>query len=372
MLPLVVDFFADADTLRMAAACVKLAGDIRRGFTWKGLAPALEKLAGDAPSPPLGLVYGAGFEDRVRLLARIGTHVTLLGNDASAVRRVKAPQSFFGRLGELGIPHPRTVVSAAPPGKGWLAKKRGGAGGSHVRSALRGGCEKTHSGPEKTVTEAQEGQETGMYFQEIVPGRPVAALFVGNGSEARVLGLSEQWAAPRRGARWRYGGAVQPADLSPELERRLTAYAEAAARAFGLKGLGSADFLVDGEEARLLEINPRPGATLDIFDCEAQPLLHLHIRAVLEGMLPMAPLPLGEATAAAIVYAPVPVEVAPGMAWPDWTSDQPKSGERIDKDRPICTVLARAASGREAKRLVKERTEMILTACAKNKDGGSQ
>jgi predicted ATP-grasp superfamily ATP-dependent carboligase len=186
-----------------------------------------------------------------------------------------------------------------------------------------------------------------------------------------VLGFSEQWTAPKRGAKWRYGGAVQPAELSPELERRLTGYIEAAARAFGLKGLGSGDFLVDGEEARLIEINPRPGATLDIFDSEANPLLHLHLQSVLEGMLPMAPLPLGEATATAIVYAPAPIEAAPGMVWPDWTSDQPKPGERIDKNRPLCTVVARARSGREAKRLVEERRDMILLAC-RNKDGGKQ
>ncbi len=52
------------------------------------------------------------------------------------------------------------------------------------------------------------------------------------------------------------------------------------ARAFRIKGLASADFLVRDEEALLLEINPRPGATLDIFDCGATPLLRLHLDAV--------------------------------------------------------------------------------------------
>jgi predicted ATP-grasp superfamily ATP-dependent carboligase len=210
-----------------------------------------------------------------------------------------------------------------------------------------------------------------MYFQEMVPGQPVSALFVGNGSRARVLGFSEQWTAPKGGATWRYGGAVQPACLSGELQDRLTHYVQELAPAFALKGLGSADFLVDQEEARLLEINPRPGATLDIFDSEAQPLLHLHLQSVLQGILPMAPLPLGEATAAAIVYASAPIEVAPGMTWPDWTSDQPKSGDRIDKDRPICTVSARAGTGPQAKRLVEERIGMILTACADQNGGNS-
>jgi predicted ATP-grasp superfamily ATP-dependent carboligase len=366
--PLVVDFFADADTRRIAKACVKLAGDMRRGFRWKELAPALERLAGEAPSPPLGLVYGAGFEARPALLARIAERFTLIGNNAATVAAVKDPERFFGTLAKLGIPHPRTATDR-PLGAGWLAKRQGGAGGSHIRPLA--GCEKSHSAAGKTVRRAGKRQETGMYFQEIAPGRPVSALFVGNGGEARVLGFSEQWTAPRKGSAWRYGGAVQPADLPRHLAARLANDVERAAGALGLKGLGSADFLVDGEEARLLEINPRPGATLDIFDSEGHPLLHLHIRAVLDGFLPMAPLPLGEATAAAIVYASAPITVAPGMAWPDWTSDQPKPGERIDKDRPICTVWARSTTKVEARHLIEERMAMILTACA-GKNGGDR
>ncbi len=366
--PLVVDFFADADTRRIAKACVQLAGDMRRGFSWKELAPALARLAAEAPSPPLGLVYGAGFEARPALLAKIAERFTLIGNDAATVAAVKDPERFFGTLAKLGIPHPRTTTDR-PRGQGWLAKRQGGAGGSHIRRLA--GCEKTHSATGKTVRRAGKRQETGMYFQEIAPGRPVSALFVGNGEEARVLGFSEQWTAPRKRAAWRYGGAAQPADLPRHLATRLANDAERAAGALGLKGLGSADFLVDGEEALLLEINPRPGATLDIFDTEGAPLLHLHLQAVLEGLLPMAPLPLGEATAAAIVYAPAPTKVAPGMVWPDWTSDQPKPGERIDKDRPICTVWARSATKVEARHLIEERMAMILTACA-GKNGGDR
>ena len=66
----------------------------------------------------------------------------------------------------------------------------------------------------------------------------------------------------------------------------MTETVELVAQAFRLKGLGSADFLVNGGEARLLEINPRPGATLDIFDSDTQPLLGLHLDAVLERRLP--------------------------------------------------------------------------------------
>jgi predicted ATP-grasp superfamily ATP-dependent carboligase len=139
---------------------------------------------------------------------------------------------------------------------------------------------------------------------------------------------------------------------------------ERLAPCFALKGLGSADFLVNDDDARLLEINPRPGATLDIFDGEAEPLLRSHIEAVLDSRLPTILLTLPAATGSAIVYATVPITVSKTMTWPEWTADRPDAGEHIDKHRPICTVLARAGTAAEAKQLVLERISIILAACA--------
>jgi uncharacterized protein len=348
--PLVADFFADTDTKLIAQDCRRL-DDLRRGFRWRTIAPVLDVLAQNAPTPPVGVVYGAGFEDRPALLAKIGEHWPLLGNDASAVARVKAPDMFFAELARLGVPHPRTVTALSKAGEGWLAKRRGGAGGSHVATT------------EVAATKPGTGKMAGahLYFQERVEGRPISALFVGDGTSACVLGFSEQWAAPTHRAKWRYGGAARPAELKPGLEARLTNVVERVVPCFQLRGLGSADFLVN-DEPWLLEINPRPGATLDIFDSEAEPLLRLHLEAVLDNRLPTAPLVLPSATAAAIVHATEPITVPKTVAWPEWTADRPSGGERIDKDRPICTVLARAETGPEAQQLAIDRVSTILTA----------
>jgi predicted ATP-grasp superfamily ATP-dependent carboligase len=293
------------------------------------------------------MVYGAGFEDRPALLAKIAERWPLIGNGLGAVARVKAPEQFFDELAHLGIPHPRTTIDSGEAGDDWLAKRRGGAGGSHI------------VGNHAAARREAAGRH---YFQEKVQGRPVSALFVGSAGGSRVLGFSEQWAAPSLRSNWRYGGAARPAELSRELEARLTESAERAAQSFDLKGLGSADFLVDGEDPYLLEINPRPGATLDIFDSEAAPLLRIHAEAVLHNRLPTAPLNLPAAAASAIVYATEPITVSEAMVWPDWTADRPLLGECIDKDRPICTVLARSRTKAEARRLVEKRISIILAA----------
>jgi predicted ATP-grasp superfamily ATP-dependent carboligase len=201
---------------------------------------------------------------------------------------------------------------------------------------------------------------TDAYYQKRVAGRAVSALFVANGERARVLGFSEQWIAPSPRGAFRYGGAVMPAALPRKARQAMTEAVERVVAAFCLKGLGSADFMLGEAGPLLLEINPRPGATLDIFDGDAAPLLRLHLDAVLEGKLPGAPLPLECAKASAIVYAPQRVTVPPCMVWPDWAADIPKASELIDKNRPICTVLARAPAKTRAKRLAEARTKKIL------------
>ena len=347
-IPLVADFFADQDTEAHCHACLKVAGDIRHGFEGDFLLHALDTLADAAPSPLLGVVYGAGFEDRPELLARLASRWPLLGNDAATVARLKDPAAFFTTLERLGVPCPRTRTTPPKSMSGWLCKKRGGAGGSHVGRDTLGAQDR--------------------YYQERLNGRAISALFVGDGDRAEVLGFSEQWTAPKRSAPYCYGGAVRPANLDPVVEAAMTSAVDKAVGAFSIKGLASADFIVGAEGASLLEINPRPGATLDIFDRDEAPLLALHVGAILTQDLKKPAQAVG-AAAGAIVYAPEVLIIPAEMSWPDWAADRPRAGERIDKERPICTVAARASSAEDAKRLVEARTATILAALS-GRSGG--
>jgi len=337
--PLAADFFADVDTQELAHACRKMPGKIANGFQWEHLEPALEALAKYAPSPVCGLIYGAGFEDRPHLLTYISERWTLLGNDADTVARLKAPETFFAGLETLGIAHPETRTTRPANASGWIAKRRGGAGGSHI---------------------APVGDGADVYYQALVEGRTVSALFVANARHAQVLGFSEQWTAPVPGKPWRYGGAVYPARLPDAAKAEMERAVLAASSAFGLKGLGSADFVLSGDRFDLLEINPRPGATLDIYACANQPPVALHLDALRKCELPFKQLEIASASASAIVFAPETLRVPRNMRWPAWAADLPKPGERIDKQRPICTVLARAETEAEPRHLAEMRKTNVL------------
>jgi len=335
--PLVADFFADLDTQALAGCARKVPSDIAQGFQWETLEQILEGLCAEASSPPLGLVYGSGFEDRPALLSKIAERWRLLGNDPATVARINDPKAFFAALDREAIPHPDVQLEPPRRPRGWIAKRLGGAGGGHVTPAQ----------------ERPEGQN--VYFQKLIPGRAVSALFVANRATAAVLGYSEQWTAPADGKLWRYGGAAQPAGLPEGIAGRLADIVKRLAAEFKLIGLNSADFLLDDEQALLIEINPRPGGTLDIFANATPPLLTIHLDAVLHNALPAQALHLDGAAASVIVFAPTALTIPDDVHWPRWAADLPKAGERIDKERPICTLLARAESMHQARRVVQAR-----------------
>ncbi len=129
-LPLVTDFFGDQDTLHAAHGHVRLAGNLARGIEEQALLDALAELS--ERHRPLGVVYGSGFEDRAQILRRIAQRWRLFGNDAETVTRIKSPEFLAKMCGTLEIPIPELSLIKPTSPAGWLAKRKGGAGGAHI------------------------------------------------------------------------------------------------------------------------------------------------------------------------------------------------------------------------------------------------
>jgi predicted ATP-grasp superfamily ATP-dependent carboligase len=338
--PLVADCFGDDDTLALGHAHASVRLDARHGIAAGELLQALDRLA--ASHAPIGIVYGTGFEDRPKLLGRIARRWRLLGNAPETIARLKDSASFAALCRDCKVPHPQTRTERPADITGWVMKRAGGAGGTHVGNPI----------------DRKEDRGT-MYYQHRVPGRSVSALVLGNGRAAIVLGFSAQWASPGPGRPFRYGGAARPAGLASELSAALIAAVQRLASAVPVIGLNSFDFMVDADAFWLLEINPRPGATLDIFEpCEGS-LFGLHVCAC-EGALPERPPYLSGAAAACIVYADRDVRSVPVMDWPAWAADRQRAATSIRTDDPFCTVLARAPTAADAEQIVKQRAAAIL------------
>ena len=366
--PLVADFFGDDDTLAASRAHVRLCSGFDRGIDADELDAAFAKLADG--SAPAGFVCGTGFEDRTGVIARMAARWPLIGNSPAVIERVKDPEMFAALCRACGVPHPETTRSQPDDPQGWLVKRVGGAGGTHISvlhstsPRLRERCEPQEPLTPTLSPQAGRGRSgrsdmDGRYFQRRVGGWPVSALVLADGRRALVMGFSVQWTAPTPRHPYRYAGAARPAPITPVIAEAMTEVVQRLCAELTLVGLNSFDFLLDGATFHLLEINPRPGATLDIFEPEQGSLFALHVAAC-GGALPDPAPTYAAAKAGAILYADKTIAAMPAFDWPDWTADRPVAGSCVPAETPICTVMASASSAAVARRRIAERSRRLL------------
>jgi predicted ATP-grasp superfamily ATP-dependent carboligase len=336
--PLVADAFGDLDTQEVAAAVRIIDGAMATGFRTKPLISALDALASSSNTAPIGLVIGSGFEDKPRLIAALGRRYRLLGNDAATFKACKDPSGFFAKLDDLGIAHPATQSSPPANPDGWLTKRIGGSGGRHIR-----------------ICDAAATERRRRYFQRQLSGErlSVGGVF---GSERAHLALTRQWIAPSPEQPFRFGGAVSMPDVALELRRKLESAALSVASAFGIVGMASFDFVVSDGTPHLLEVNPRPGASLDVLDDDAGSLFRTHLAACLgKARSTDQPEPSRTARAMAILHAdraPLTLGMIP---WPSWSADRGSPGTVIPKGAPLSSVFAEAETADAAEALARAR-----------------
>jgi len=337
--PLSIDVFGDDDTRETSLACVKLDGGLADGFEPGKVARAVEALA--EAHDPVGLVYGAGFEHQPETLAAISGAIKVFGNSPATLSAAKDPLALARLCDANGVRHPQVAFAPPDDPELWLTKKRGAAGGAHIAAARGAG----RAPPD-------------CYYQVRVAGTSVSALFLASGGKAAIIGLSMQWTAPTPAAPFRYGGAVGPVDVGRAQAGKIARAVDVAASELDLVGLNSADFLLSPDAVWLIEINPRPGATLDVFESNEAPLFARHLAAC-EGRLSPMP-PSMACKAAEIVYAPCDIVLRKDRNWPDWAVDRSPPGTHIAADDPLCTILASGATADLARACARERAKDII------------
>jgi predicted ATP-grasp superfamily ATP-dependent carboligase len=293
-------------------------------------------------------MYTGGLENRPALLRRLRRLRPLWGNAGPSVHAVRSPRALQALLARANIPCPeiRERAEDVPPRGRWLVKPRRGAGGAGIR--FWGGRDFIPVG-------------RPVYFQEWLEGDSHAAVYVGDGRQARLLGVTRQltgieWLHARPFA---YCGSVGPYQPSTPLRAALERLGNVLAGGAGLRGLFGVDFILRGEVPWPVEVNPRYTASVEVLEYALGiPALALHRDVFDPGPLCDNARPAGPVIGKAVLFARAPVVFPRGDPWeatlaeiPDasvWQvpafADIPPAGQRIRRGRPILSFFTHADS----------------------------
>lgn len=314
--PLVIDLYADSDTRGFSVAVHKISS-----LTQQYIAPILDELIGSYNVSHL--VYGSGFENHPESLIYLNERLTILGNTPDIFFGAQNKARFFSVLDALKIPYPEVAFEAPDDAENWLVKPMQGQGGLGI----------------KRYDPVQRASGK-VYWQKFQFGAAHSVLFLANGREAQVIGFNAQWTENlNENGEFVFAGAVNNADLGVIQKSVLSDWIIRCAKVFALKGLNSLDFIVADGRCLVLEINPRPPASMQLYD----DLLIRHILSV-QGVLFDKLLEQTDYTGCRIVFACCDLMIPDRFDWPEECKDRPESGVICRKGQPICSIISRQSS----------------------------
>ncbi|MFZ2312790.1 MAG: ATP-grasp domain-containing protein [Methylobacter sp.] len=349
--PLVIDLFADLDTQSYAK-------DFRRikSLAEQDLAPAVDEFV--ERYAVAHVIYGSGFEYFPESLGYLCSRLMLIGNHPDVFARLQNKQAFFSTLDDLNIPHPEVAFSAPDSADGWLMKPMQGQGGV--------GIQRYH---DDDVAAAPS-----VYWQKFQTGTPHSALFLADGQQVQVVGFNTQWSASLSETQeFVFSGVINSTDLPDAHKAVITGWIKQMAPVFELRGLNSLDFIHADDCSYVLEINPRPSASMQLYEgnllirhiqaCEAGTLLAQRGKAQSVGNNSEAYCAAWQdphCTGYQIVYAGQDLTIPDQFEWPEWCMDLPRSGDMCRAGQPICSIIAHQKESRSVLEQLQTKQQLII------------
>ncbi len=351
-----VDLFADWDTQRICP--VERVPDLRAAL----------RIAAQ-PAASAWTVIGSGLEN---LLSQSGAShggatVRLCGSPLEAVAKSRDPFGMAQALASAGIPALQ-VRRDFPLRGSWVKKPRCSGGGGGVRRIR---------GSEPVPPTCPGEPDDDYYFQQFAEGPVWGATFLAHAGQCQLVGVCRQYATRLLGDPFIYHGSIGPHRLPTETSDQVLQIGRTVSRFCGLIGWFGVDFVWQrGGQPRMLEINPRYTASMEILERAARKsLFPYHLAA--SSKLPSPPtLPQGTWCGPMLgkryVYSREPwvryatsstTALLQSLFEPAqvFVTDIPEAGTPFPPAAPICTVWAEGQTATEIMNRL-QRTESRILA----------
>jgi predicted ATP-grasp superfamily ATP-dependent carboligase len=314
-MPLVIDLYADQDTRALSAKVCQVPG-----FSLQYLLPLLNLIKQEYAVDHA--CFGSGLEAYPESLSALSNAFNLRGNAASVVQNAQDKIVFFSVLKQLAIAFPETLFSAPDDDAAWLVKPMQGQGGLGIKRYIK-----------------QDGLDDNVYWQRYQEGVPGSVLFLANGCQSHIIGFNTQWCRRADDRQvFLFSGVINHSPLNKFQQQTVAEWLDLLVSELGLIGLNSLDFIVQGDSVLVVEINPRPSASMQLYDMGG--LMAAHIDS-LAGLIQGRSYRFDGFCAYQVVFAGQDLVVPDAICWPDQAVDLPGPGLHIKQGLPLCSLIVR-------------------------------
>jgi len=275
--------------------------------------------------------YTGGLENHPDVVAHLAATGPLWGCSADSLRSCRDPHA----LRDCGIHTPDVLLSPVdfPAHGAWLVKPIHSSGGRGIQPWFGGRLPK------------------GCFLHQRVDGLPCSAAFLALPNATLLIGASTQFI----GESWTgappfaYAGGIAPLELSSQTAQALQQLGETLRMRFALRGLFGVDAVRNRKDWTILEINPRPTASMELFELAGVGSMFELQRSAFENGGPLLKSP-SRLAGKAIHYAADRCHLteslpARGDVWS--FADRPAVETVFDAGDPIATVLAHGAKSED-------------------------
>lgn len=215
---------------------------------------------------PIGVVVQFGGQTAINLAQPLHeAGVTILGTQFDSIDLAEDRDRFDGLLIELGIPKPpgravtttdAAVAVAEEVGYPVLVRPSYVLGGRAMEIVYNTADLKTYM-----ETAAEVAEDKPILVDKYIVGKEAEVDVIGDGTDCLLPGIMEH--IERAGVHSGDSMAVYPPQsLSETVIRQIEDYAIRVARALKVKGLMNIQYVVEGDQAYIIEVNPRASRTV--------------------------------------------------------------------------------------------------------------
>lgn len=321
--PLVIDCFGDCDTHTAALESIKV-----KTLAVRFLKTAISRL--NTQYNISHVIYGSGFERHKQSLAYLQQNFIMLGNSFEVFSIIQNKIFFYSRCDALKIPYPQT--SNYPPDfdEDWLIKPKRGEGGLGISK----------------YTHQSVVDHSLHYWQKTIAGKPLSVLFITDGVKFSIIGFQQQLNTTLGDNTCIFSGLIYQPKINSNIVQTVSLWLQKLVADFSLKGLNSLDFMLENDCCYALEVNPRPSASMQLYD---HSLLLAHIQSCSGEVWNEEIAVVDGYNAYQIVFAETDILISQTIQWPEWVMDIPQAACFIHTGQPICSIIAGGENEQQVK-----------------------